>query len=115
MPIHIAKVLTYPQRVFAHNLSTLRQRVLNGPDVWPGANYVEAADAGKKALKYGDRRRVASELKVWPSPSLAREPLEWRQQRASSKLSAAILAPALMPGSFTTVRSRRWAMWLSAI
>ena len=64
VPIHVAKVLTYPQRVFAHNLSNLRQLVLNGPDVWPGANYVEAADTGKKSLKYGDRRRVASELKV---------------------------------------------------
>ena len=64
VPIHVAKVLTYPQRVFAHNLSSLRQLVLNGPDVWPGANYVEAADTGKKSLKYGDRRRVASELKV---------------------------------------------------
>ena len=38
--------------------------MLNGPDVWPGANYVEAADTGKKSLKYGDRRRVAPELKV---------------------------------------------------
>lgn len=64
VPIHVAKVLTYPQRVFAHNLSSLRQLVLNGPDVWPGANYVEASDTGKKSLKYGDRRRVASELKV---------------------------------------------------
>ena len=64
VPIHVAKVLTYPQRVFAHNLSNLRQLVLNGPDVWPGANYVEAADTGKKSLKFGDRRRVASELKV---------------------------------------------------
>ena len=64
VPIHVAKILTYPQRVFAHNLSILRQLVLNGPDVWPGANYVEASETGKKSLKYGDRRRVASELKV---------------------------------------------------
>ena len=64
VPIHVAKVLTYPSRVFAHNLSNLRQLVLNGPDVWPGANYVETSDTGKRSLKYGDRRRVASELKV---------------------------------------------------
>ena len=37
VPIHVAKVLTYPSRVFAHNLSNLRQLVLTGPDVWPGA------------------------------------------------------------------------------
>ena len=38
----VAKVLTYPQRVFASNLSSLRKLVVNGPDHWPGANYVES-------------------------------------------------------------------------
>ena len=67
VPVHIARVLTYPQRVFSENLSQLRRLVLNGPDVWPGANYVESAPIGagnKRSLKFGDRRRVASELKV---------------------------------------------------
>lgn len=63
VPEHVARVLTYPQRVFAHNLSQLRQLVLNGPEVWPGANYVES-DGTKRALKFGDRRRAATELKV---------------------------------------------------
>ena len=53
----VAKVLTYPQRVFASNLSALRKLVLNGPDTWPGANYVESPDTGKKSLQYSARRR----------------------------------------------------------
>ena len=69
VPIHMAKVLTYPERVFAHNLSKLRQLVIRGPDQWPGANYVEVATVGnvepvKRSLRYGDRRRTANELKV---------------------------------------------------
>ena len=64
VPLHVARVLTYPQRVFGHNLSQLRQLVLNGPDAWPGANYVESSDGNKRSLKFGDRRRAASELKV---------------------------------------------------
>ena len=51
----------------AHNPSQLRRLVLNGPDMWPGANYVESSPIGtgnKRSLKFGDRRRVASELKV---------------------------------------------------
>jgi DNA-directed RNA polymerase III subunit RPC1 len=49
----------------------MRQLVLNGPEEWPGANYVELAGspaqlpgAPKRSLKYGDRRKVAAELKV---------------------------------------------------
>ena len=38
--------------------------MLNGPDAWPGANYVESSDGNKRSLKFGDRRRAASELKV---------------------------------------------------
>ena len=64
VPVHIARVLTYPERVFSENLSQLRRLVLNGPDVWPGANYVESSDGNKRSLKFGDRRRAASELKA---------------------------------------------------
>ena len=49
VPVHIARVLTYPERVFSENLSQLRRLVLNGPDVWPGANYVESAGGATSA------------------------------------------------------------------
>ena len=38
--------------------------MLNGPEAWPGANYVQSSDGNKRSLKFGDRRRAASELKV---------------------------------------------------
>ena len=44
--------------------------MLNGPDAWPGANYVESSDGNKRSLKFGDRRRAASELKAGdPNPN----------------------------------------------
>ena len=51
MPVRVAKILTYPERVFSHNIEQLRQAVRNGPDVHPGANYVEQAGGLKISLK----------------------------------------------------------------
>ncbi|KAL7303100.1 hypothetical protein TKK_0004313 [Trichogramma kaykai] len=64
VPIHIAKVLTYPERVNGINIEHLRRLVLNGPDAHPGANYVvDGRTRVRKFLKYGDRRRAALELR----------------------------------------------------
>ena len=42
MPEHFARTLTYPEPVTAYNVAELRRAVVNGPDVHPGANYVQA-------------------------------------------------------------------------
>ncbi|XP_072929646.1 DNA-directed RNA polymerase III subunit RPC1 [Epargyreus clarus] len=64
VPVYVAKVLTYPERVFPANLQWLRSLVCNGPDVHPGANYVQQRGAKhKKYLKYGNREKIAQELK----------------------------------------------------
>uniref|UniRef100_A0A182JXK7 DNA-directed RNA polymerase subunit n=1 Tax=Anopheles christyi TaxID=43041 RepID=A0A182JXK7_9DIPT len=41
IPARFAKKLTYPVPVTPWNVSELRQWVLNGPDVYPGANMIE--------------------------------------------------------------------------
>jgi len=64
VPLHIAKVMTYPERVNANNIREMRKRVLNGPEVHPGANFVEFPDGGKRMLRYGDRRKIANDLKI---------------------------------------------------
>ncbi|XP_068619415.1 DNA-directed RNA polymerase III subunit RPC1 [Battus philenor] len=64
VPVHVAKVLTYPERVFPANLQWLKRLVCNGPDVHPGANYVQQRGVRhKKFLKYGNREKIAHELK----------------------------------------------------
>ena len=63
VPMHIAKMMTYPEVVSRHNIEMIRERVINGMNRHPGANFVKFKSGGTQYLKYGDRRRVASELK----------------------------------------------------
>lgn len=42
VPLRFAKTLTYPQPVTPWNVEEMRQLVINGPDVHPGANFVES-------------------------------------------------------------------------
>lgn len=65
VPERVAKVLTYPERVTAHNIEMLRKAVRNGCDVHPGANYVTAGSSGfKKFLKFGNRNAIADDLRM---------------------------------------------------
>ncbi|KAI8805242.1 hypothetical protein BJ742DRAFT_821492 [Cladochytrium replicatum] len=48
VPMRIAMKLTYPERVTAFNIEKLRQCILNGDTVHPGAIYVTSTSMGKK-------------------------------------------------------------------
>jgi len=41
VPIHVAQILSYPERVTSSNIDFLRKLVINGPDKHPGANFVQ--------------------------------------------------------------------------
>jgi len=63
VPIDVAKVLTVPERVTPWNIDELRKYVLNGPNKWPGANYVITADGRRLDLRYvKDRKSIAESL-----------------------------------------------------
>jgi DNA-directed RNA polymerase III subunit RPC1 len=65
VPELVAKILTYPMRVTPHNIEAMRQLVINGVDIHPGANYVQEKDSPiKKFLKFGNREILARNLKV---------------------------------------------------
>jgi DNA-directed RNA polymerase III subunit RPC1 len=64
IPELIAKILTYPEMVFEHNIEKLRQRIINGPEIHPGANYVQSSNGMKRYLKYVNKEMVASQLKI---------------------------------------------------
>lgn len=66
VPERVAKILTYPERVFEHNIESLRKAVLNGCNTHPGANYVTDSETGmKRYLKFGGSVQIAAEkLKV---------------------------------------------------
>lgn len=65
VPERIAKVLTYPEKVTAHNIDDMKQCVVNGPEKHPGANYlISQSDAFKRYLKFGDRNKIADSLRI---------------------------------------------------
>ncbi|KAF8067125.1 DNA-directed RNA polymerase III subunit RPC1 [Scenedesmus sp. PABB004] len=67
VPVHMATVLTYPERVAEYNLAKLRGRVANGAGTWPGANFVGLGDGSGARIWLRDekiRRKAATDLKV---------------------------------------------------
>ncbi len=62
VPIDVAKVLTVPERVTPWNIEELRKLILNGPEKWPGANYIIRPDGRRIDLRFVDRKAVAESL-----------------------------------------------------
>ncbi|MGC8568485.1 MAG: DNA-directed RNA polymerase subunit A' [Nitrososphaeria archaeon] len=63
VPYEVAKRLTVPERVTPWNIEFLKQLVRNGPDNYPGANYVIRPDGIKIRLDYvQDREALANSL-----------------------------------------------------
>lgn len=48
IPVLMARVLTYPERVSNYNIEKLRQCIRNGPFKYPGANFVTQPDGMKQ-------------------------------------------------------------------
>ena len=58
----MAKTLTYPERANKYNLEKLKKLIIRGPDLHPGANYVESTDGSRVFLQYANKKKVAAEL-----------------------------------------------------
>lgn len=65
VPVDVAKVMTYPERVTKVNLELMKQLVLNGCEKHPGADTIQVKDGEHKIyLGYGNRQRHANNLKI---------------------------------------------------
>ncbi|CAJ1023156.1 RNA polymerase Rpb1, domain 1/RNA polymerase Rpb1, domain 2 [Leishmania utingensis] len=66
VPLRVARVLTYPQRVFAGNIQLMRRLVRNGPHVHPGALTVYLSkECSRKSLRNArDREAIAARLSI---------------------------------------------------
>ena len=65
VPDRVAKIMTYPEKASRYNLDKLRQCIINGPEVHPGANVIRVERTGLiKNLLYGDRSRLADDLAI---------------------------------------------------
>jgi DNA-directed RNA polymerase subunit A' len=64
VPEYIARTLTVPVRVTAHNIEELRNYVRRGPDIHPGANTIIGPDGKRYDLRYADREELAEKLEL---------------------------------------------------
>ncbi|KAG5182619.1 RNA polymerase III, largest subunit [Tribonema minus] len=66
VPEHVAKTMTYPERVTAHNELKLKQLIMNGKDRHPGANTVRPAGDGglPKTILPTNRTKLCNELRI---------------------------------------------------
>ncbi|MFZ0326914.1 MAG: DNA-directed RNA polymerase subunit A' [Nitrososphaeraceae archaeon] len=63
VPVDVAKKLTIPETVSQWNLERLKKLVINGPNIYPGANYIIRPDGVKIRLDYvSDRKAIADSL-----------------------------------------------------
>src|SRR5437667_5947285 len=63
VPTDVAKKLTIPETVSQWNLERLKELLMNGPNLYPGANYIIRPDGVKIRLDYvTDRKAIADSL-----------------------------------------------------
>jgi DNA-directed RNA polymerase III subunit RPC1 len=64
VPVLVAKILTYPEKVHRYNIDRLRAVIMNGPEKHPGANSVRTETGMVTNLTWGDKEKAASALKI---------------------------------------------------
>ncbi|MEM1550791.1 MAG: DNA-directed RNA polymerase subunit A', partial [Candidatus Bathyarchaeia archaeon] len=65
VPISVAMRLTVPEKVTPWNIERLRQLVKNGPNVYPGAQYIIRPDGKRIRLEFvSDREKLAEALEI---------------------------------------------------
>jgi len=64
VPEIIAKELTVPVRVNENNIEFMKKLVLNGSEVWPGANYMIRPDGRRKKVTMQNREELIKEIGV---------------------------------------------------
>lgn len=79
IPLVFAKKLTYPEPVTNHNFWELKQAVINGPDIYPGAAAVENEVGQVVSLKYKSAEERVAIANLLLSPS------NWKLKRSRNK------------------------------
>ena len=65
VPVFMAMMLTYPERVNEINMKRMKKLIMNGTDKHPGANFVITNNGENKIyLAYVNREKICRELKV---------------------------------------------------
>ncbi len=62
VPYEVAMTLTVPEPVLENNIEELRKLILNGPNKYPGANYVIRPDGMRKRITEENKELIANEI-----------------------------------------------------
>jgi DNA-directed RNA polymerase subunit A' len=62
VPEVIAKELTIPIRVNENNIKEIKKLIANGPEKWPGANYIIRPDGRRKKITEENKDEIIKEL-----------------------------------------------------
>ncbi|WP_297488141.1 DNA-directed RNA polymerase subunit A', partial [Thermococcus sp.] len=62
VPLAIAMELTVPEKVTEFNFEKLKERVMNGPEKYPGANYVIDPEGRRIRIMENNREKIVNEL-----------------------------------------------------
>ncbi|MBN1215040.1 MAG: DNA-directed RNA polymerase subunit A' [Candidatus Lokiarchaeota archaeon] len=62
VPRKIAKILTIPTNVNDWNIEQMKQLILNGPNIHPGANYIIRNDRRRIDLRYVKNRKIIADM-----------------------------------------------------
>ncbi|CAJ0572581.1 unnamed protein product, partial [Mesorhabditis spiculigera] len=102
VPLHVAKILTFPEIVNNLNLARMKQLVRNGPDKHPGANYlVDSKTGGKRYLRFGNRDEIADNLRrgdIVERHLDDNDPVLFNRQPSLHKISIMSHRAKVMPG-----------------
>lgn len=101
VPQQIAQELTLPMRVFDYNMETARKMVLNGPDKYPGVNYILRSDGHR--VKVTDKNTELLAEKLEPGSVIERHVVDgdivlFNRQPSLHRMSMMAHDVRIMPG-----------------
>ena len=94
VPPIFARKLTFPDPVTAHNVNLMRQLVINGPHVHPGASFIQMEDGHLLSLVSLGRNTPAEDKHVDDSPCALRIAYRKRNEQLTPTSSSRRSHPA---------------------
>lgn len=83
MPLHFATTLTYPEPITPWNVAELRQAVINGCNIHPGANMVQEGSGELTDLSRKTYSQVRARAHTHPGTFKALLPASYQPRTAS--------------------------------
>lgn len=98
VPIQIAKIHTFPEKVTSFNIQKLQKLIDNGPNKYPGANFVTREDGQKIDLRYNKNNLALTIGCIVERHMTSEDIVLFNRQPSLHKMSMMAHKPRIMPG-----------------